>query len=449
MNCPRIVMIGAGSHFTLGLFGDLLRVGDLWGSELILMDIDEEKLRIMERILRRFIEEEDIDVKIAATTNLDEALENADFVITSIRYGGLEALKAFINIPLKLGAVEVVGDTVGPSGVLKGVLEIPAILNIAQKVEDKSPKAILMNFTNPMTPVCRAVRKSTKVRIVGLCHGCHHIRALASKLLGLRIDEIGMEGAGINHLTWTTDITHRDESVYEDFLESLLMEDKERVLREHPYLIGRDLYRVFGVPPTLSDRHTSEFFHYLYDWMRNPIYGPILRERSGYIDYEKMALSGDVVRREEERRRKLLLMAEGRGEVTIRPSREYALDIASAITHKRRLEVMALNIENQGAIDGIEPSHIVEAPAVIEGGSIKPAGRFKLPESVVSILNQHLEKFEVMVEGILEEDKNLLTQAIALDPLTPSPDKAEKILNNFIENPVIKGLLSNYDLHLT
>jgi len=449
MNVPRITIVGAGSHFTMGLFGDFLRIGDMQESELVLMDIDEKKLRIMERILKRFTEKESIGVKIVATVNLNEALNDTDFVITTIRHGGLEALKTVITIPLQFGAVQVVGDTAGPSGVLKGMLEIPALLYIAQNVKDIAPKAVIMNFTNPMTPACMAIRKSTRTSIIGLCHGYHNICDLASKLLGYSIGKIRIEAAGINHLTWTTNITYDGESIYEEFLKSLFIRGKEEILREHPYLVGRELYKVFGIPPTLSDRHTSEFFHYLYDWIKNPIYGPILMESSGYIDYDKKTLRKEVVKREEEEKQRMIRMAEGEERITIHPSGEYAIDIASAIIHKKRTEVMALNIENRGAITGINPDHIVEVPAVIDGNSITLKGKFKLPETVVNILNAHLEKFKVMIDGIIEKDRNLLVRAIALDPLTPSPDKAEKILSRFIEDSIIRKYLSTYNFDLS
>ncbi|HIE18670.1 TPA: alpha-glucosidase/alpha-galactosidase, partial [Candidatus Bathyarchaeota archaeon] len=143
MNNPKILIIGAGSHFTLGLFGDFFRVNDLWGSELVLMDIDEERLGVITKVIQRIVKSRKVDLRIDATTNLDEALENADFIILTIRSGGLEALKEIIEIPLQLGVVEVVGDTVGPSGILKGLLEIPVIAEIARKIRDTAPDALV------------------------------------------------------------------------------------------------------------------------------------------------------------------------------------------------------------------------------------------------------------------------------------------------------------------
>jgi len=434
MNSPKILIIGAGSHFTLGLFGDLFRVNDLWGSELVLMDIDEERLNVITKIIQRTVKSRKVDLKINATTNLDEALENADFVILTIRSGGLEALKEIIEIPLRLGSVEVVGDTVGPSGVLKGVLEIPVIVDIARKIRDVAPNALVLNFTNPMTPICEAVEKSANIRTVGLCHGIHQIRRLASKILKLPHDErLEADAAGINHFTWTVDIKYEDESIYNEVLNNLFLEKNEEILVEHPYLIGRDLYKTFGLPPTLSDRHTSEFFHYLYDWINDPKRGPILKKVSGYIDYEKKTLLKEAVEKEERRMQRLTCMAERRKEIKVVPSGEYAMDIISAMTHGRKMELLAANVMNKESVEGVPLEYFVEVPVQVNQQGLSPIKKFRLPRAIVSMLNSHLNKFQLLVDGILEKEKNLIVQAIALDPLTPSPEKAEKIFNLFSE----------------
>jgi alpha-galactosidase len=445
MNAFRIVIVGAGSHFTLGLLGDFFRVNDLWGSELVLMDINDERLNVMKKIVEGVIQTKGVDLKISATTNLREALEGADFVIVTIRVGGLDALRDLIEIPLRFGTMEVVGDTVGPSGVLKGMLEIPAVVDIANKVKDVSPEAVILNFTNPMTPICRAVRKTTNLEMIGLCHGVHHIRKLASSILRSSQhppEELDADAAGINHLTWTVGIRYEGRSVYEEFVSNLFSEDHEHVIARHPYLIGRELCGVFGAPPTLSDRHTSEFFHYLYDWISDPIYGPILRKTSGYIDYENRTLSRAAVENEERRMRELHKMAEGSKDVEISPTGEYALDIISTVENERRNRLLAANIPNGDTIDGIASEYIVEVPVEVDKHGFTPTRRISLPCPIISVFNQHLVKFETLVDGILERDKDLIVQAIAMDPLTPSPRKAEKIFSLFVERCSDSGFLS-------
>lgn len=445
MNAFRIVIVGAGSHFTLGLLGDFFRVNDLWRSELVLMDINDERLNVMKKIVEGVIQTKGVDLKISSTTNLREALEGADFVIVTIRAGGLDALRDLIEIPLRFGTMEVVGDTVGPSGVLKGMLEIPAVVDIANKVKDVSPEAVILNFTNPMTPICRAVRKTTNLEIIGLCHGVHHIRKLASIILKCprySTENLDVDAVGINHLTWTIGIRYEGRSVYEEFLGNLFSQDHEDIISKHPYLIGRELYGVFGVPPTLSDRHTSEFFCYLYDWMSDPIYGPILRKTSGYIDYENKTLSRAAVENEEKRMRELRKMAEGPKDVEILQTGEDALDIISTVKNEKRKRLLAANIPNSDTINGIASEYIIEVPVEVDKHGFTPTRRISLPRPIISVLNQHLVKFETLVDGILEKDKDLIVQAIAMDPLTPSPRKAEKIFSLFVERCSDSGFLS-------
>ncbi|RJS85694.1 hypothetical protein CW706_00670 [Candidatus Bathyarchaeota archaeon] len=435
MSDSRIVIIGAGSHFTLGIFGDFFRVDDLWGSELVLMDIDEERLRAVSKILMRIVEHEKVQLKIKATTSLKEALENADFIITTIRSGGLEILKNIIEIPLRLGTVEVVGDTVGPSGILKAMMEVPAIVEIAERIRDISPKAILINFTNPMTPICEAAEKAAHIRVIGLCGGFRHMQRLASDILKISESErLDVSAAGINHFTWTVDLSYGDESVYAEFLKGLLLEENEQIVANHRYFIGRDLYRLFGVPPTLSDRHTSEFFHYLYDWINHPRYGPILKEISGYIDYENKTLSREVFKKKRKRMKNLLRMSRGLEDAKITPSKEYAIDIVSAVSNRKKARLLAANIPNDGSLEEVSLGRFVEMPIRVSGDCIAPLRRFRLPKPIVSLLNLHLDKFQLLVDGILEREKDLILQAMALDPLTPSPDKAEDILDEFIKH---------------
>ncbi|HDM88926.1 MAG TPA: hypothetical protein ENG65_02940 [Candidatus Bathyarchaeota archaeon] len=113
----------------------------------------------------------DLDLKFSMNTGKVEALENSDFVIVAVRVGGLRATKAQIEIPFRYGAVSIVGDSTGPSGKLKAITEITAILDLAWTHEDVSPNTMILNHTNPVAAICTAVHMASKIDIVGLCHG--------------------------------------------------------------------------------------------------------------------------------------------------------------------------------------------------------------------------------------------------------------------------------------
>ena len=428
----KITIVGAGSHFTLGLIGDFYRLDDLWGNELVLYDINKERLEVMEKLVKRHIERTSVNLKVKATTDKVEALEGSDFVIVTIRSGGINALKLFLEIPLREGIIQVVGDTVGPSSALKGLFEIPAVLDIARTLEDVSPDALIINFTNPMTAICTAILKGTKVKVVGLCHGIHDIRRLASKLLDLEIKKITPSAGGINHLTWVTSLKYGEEDILQRLKEAVIKGERWNIIKAHPYMAGRELLMTYKHPPTLSDRHTAEFFHYMYSWFRDQEVGNRLREVSWYIDYEKKTLSQKVIDNEKERWIKMKRAAAGEEEAKVKPAHEEAADIISSIINNKRRSLLAVNIPNESYIEGVPKGGVVEVPATVNRDGIKGLKIEGLSESIIAILNLHLKRFDLMAQGILEEDRNLILESMIIDPLTPTPLKAEKILNKFL-----------------
>lgn len=434
---PKITVVGAGSFLTLKLLGDFYRVGDLWGSEFVLYDVNEERLKAMYTAVRRYVEKTNVDLKVSMTTNKTEALENADFVIVAIRAGGLKATKASIEISFKYGAIPITGDTTGPSGILKAITEIPAILDIAWTLEDVSPKALILNHTNPVTAVCTAVHMASKINIVGMCHG-YPLTKFTSALLDLEYEALKSTVAGINHLTWLTEITYKGESILEELKEAVIQGRKWEVIENHPYLVGRQLLKTYGMLVSVSDRHTAEFFHYLYDWLNDPKIGKVLRKISCVIDYEKGTLSEEFFRKREAAWQKVLRVA--RGEENVEPSDLFYLDIISSIVNDIKREIRIANIPNQSYIEGIKDGRIVEVPCIVDRSGLKGKKVGRLTRSVLAILNLHLEKFEILAQGILEKDKGLILEAMGIDPTTPSPEKAEAILNEYLSviNPFSK-----------
>lgn len=425
----KVILVGAGSHFTLPLLGDFLRVG-LSDIELTLMDIDEKRLKFIENVVLSTVKRYKIDVRVTSTTDLREALENANFVICSIRVGGIRAQVLQLEVPLRYGIIHTVGDTTGPSGVLKALLEIPAIMEIAYAMEDICPKATLLNFSNPMTPICMAIANYTKVNVIGLCHGVFHMVSLASKLLEMSEKSIEVIAAGINHLTWTLDIRRDNTSIYREVIKELFNEDKEQVIRDHPYIIGREIYSIFKALPTLNDRHTAEFFPYLNSWLREKEVMRILNKGS-LIDLVERKVKETVLKRSEYLRERLMKMKEGL--IPLKPSKEYAIDIINCVISSKFKFLLAANLKNEGYVSNLPDYAVVEVPAIATPWGVRGVGIGKLPEWPSLVLKQHLIKFKTLVEGIIERDKDLIVQAIALDPLVNSIKVAKLILSDFLK----------------
>ncbi|RLF19743.1 MAG: hypothetical protein DRZ82_04800 [Thermoprotei archaeon] len=432
MDMPKIVLIGAGSWFTLSFISDLFRVGDLWGSELVLVDIDPEKAKIAERMVTNTIKEHKVDLKVTSTTDRREALDGADFVIISIRVGGTKARRIQMELPLKYGAYQCISDTVGGGALLKGLCEIPEIVNIARDMEDLCPKALMMNLTNPLTAVCMAVNKITKIRVVGLCHGLVSFIRLASKLLNVSEEMLTVLASGINHLTWVTDIRVGMENLYPEFERALYDPKNEKILMEYPgYLISREIYEVFKLFPAQGDRHVSEFFRFFKEWLKNPKYRKILQDY-GHIDFDTLKEKEEDFIENERRWQYFKAVAEGKEKLRIVPTHELAVDIISSIVNAKTRTLYAVNVPNEGLIPGLPEDAVVEVPGIVGSYGVKGINVGKLPDAILGILNLHITRYKLMVEGVLNMDKELMVQALMLDPLIPSIEAARRIVEDGI-----------------
>jgi alpha-galactosidase/6-phospho-beta-glucosidase family protein len=143
-----------------------------------------------------------VSSKIRKTLSLDEALQGADFVILTISTGALEAMRHDIEIPEKYGIYQSVGDTVGPGGLARALRNIPVVVSIAQRMDEICPNAWLLNYTNPMTTLTRAVNQQSYIKTIGLCHELIGVRNRLAHMLSVSPAQIKTNVAGINHLIW-------------------------------------------------------------------------------------------------------------------------------------------------------------------------------------------------------------------------------------------------------
>ena len=166
---PRIVVIGAASSSFSGLLADLAGSSELDGAELVLVDIDPDGLGLMEKLGKRMVDQWKMKTAVTATMDRCEALAGADFIITTIAIGGVTTWRQDDEIPAKHGFAGGAVDTTGPGGLFRGLRLIPPMIDICRDVEELCPDAWVINYSNPMTGICRAVQKATSVNVVGLC----------------------------------------------------------------------------------------------------------------------------------------------------------------------------------------------------------------------------------------------------------------------------------------
>src|SRR6476469_6581332 len=214
---PRIVLVGAGSvEFTRNLLGDILTSPGLRTSEIALHDIDPERLATAERMARWTAAALDAAPTITAHLDRREALRGADFVINTIQVGGARATQLDFDVPARFGLRYTIADTIGVGGVFRGLRTIPVVLGIARAMEEICPDAMLLNYTNPLAILVRAVSEATSIQVVGLCHSVFWTIDRLAGYLGLPRDEIDSASAGLNHLAFVLRLEHHGRDLYPD-----------------------------------------------------------------------------------------------------------------------------------------------------------------------------------------------------------------------------------------
>jgi len=199
----KIAFIGAGSYgFTRGLVRDVLTFPLLQDATLALMDIDPERLDFAARSVQKIIDLGKYPAKVQATLNRAEALDGADIVIVTILAGAVDVWQHDILIPERFGVDINVGDTRGPSGIFRALRTIPVMLDIIHDMERLCPKATMLNYTNPMAMLCRAMQHESQVQVTGLCHSVQGTAMMLAKWIGADYKDITYTCAGINHMAW-------------------------------------------------------------------------------------------------------------------------------------------------------------------------------------------------------------------------------------------------------
>lgn len=199
----KITFIGAGSLvFARTLFTDIMSVPELQKAEISFTDINPDNLEKTRELCQRDLDANGIPVVIEATTDRRAALKDARYIVNCVRVGGLEGFETDIEIPLKYGVDQCVGDTLCTGGIMYGQRVIAAMLDFCKDIREVSePGAIMLNYSNPNAMATWACNKYGGVKTLGLCHGEIHGEMQIAEVLGIPREELDITCAGINHQT--------------------------------------------------------------------------------------------------------------------------------------------------------------------------------------------------------------------------------------------------------
>ena len=421
MNTTKIVLIGVGSHsFGLMTVRDLMRAPELRGSHLALVDIAEDKLDLMTRIVRRLNETWEADFEISSTTDRCEALPDADIVVVSIEQRRHEMWKLDVEIPIKHGTQNLYGENGGPGGAFHTFRQVPPTLEIARDMERLCPDAWLVNMSNPESRLCLALNRYTKVKSVGVCLGAYITQdTLATKVLGLRQEDIDIKAAGINHCHWVMDIrrTGTGEDLYPQVREKI----KEVDANWQP--LSRECLSRFGYYPGPADTHVAEYL----SW--GPKFMP-----PGYTNW--------IISKGQKSERDVKLEAIANGDGPIDPEglknwmhgelRWQTVDIILSLLDNGNRYVLSLNVPNDGYITNLKQDAIVEIPAIVGADRIYGLGMGELPSAIAATMDIQLHIMDLVVEAAVTGDRKTALEALIIDPTVPDPATAEKILDDLL-----------------
>lgn len=410
----KIAFIGAGSiGFTRRLLADLLTVPEFHDIEVAFTDINAENLRMVYELCQRDIEANGLPIKITTTLDRREAFRDAKYVINSVRIGMLEAFEMDVNIPLKYGVDQCVGDTLCAGGVLYGQRSAYAALEFCRDIEEvAAPGCILLNYANPNAMVTWMCNKYSSVKTIGLCHGVQGGHRQIAEALGYRQDEVDIICAGINHMTWYISVKHNGEDLTGKILEAY--ENDPKLSRTEKVRI--DMLRRFGYYSTESNGHLSEYI---------PWYRKNEKELLNWIDLDVWdhGETGGYLR----------VCQEGRSWfetdfpnwmkeppmqfVPEKRSQEHGSYIIESL-ETGRIYRGHFNVVNNGAISNLPDDCIVEVPGYVDANGINITRVGDLPLGPAACCMSNINVQRLAVEAAYRGDDLLLKQALMLDPLT-------------------------------
>ena len=204
MLMPKIVFVGAGSTvFALNLLTDILSLPDLSHSEIMLYDIEDDRLRTTALVANSIQAQLGTKAVISSSLDLREALFAADYVITMFQIGGYKPSTVIdFEIPKRYGLRQTIGDTLGIGGIMRGIRTIPVMLQVVEEMEVLCPDALLLNYVNPMAMLCWAIAESSNIQTIGLCHSVQHTATQLARDLEILETDLNYVAAGINHMSF-------------------------------------------------------------------------------------------------------------------------------------------------------------------------------------------------------------------------------------------------------
>lgn len=446
MSRRKLVLIGAGSTvFTQRLVADIILAGEADQWELALVDIDPVTLDAVNRLVAKMLQAKGVEIPVSATTDRRTVLKGANYVVTTIAVGGRLGWQRDIEVPRRYGINQPVGDTALPGGISRAMRMIPQMIAIARDIADLCPDAVFLNYSNPMTAICRAIRKETGVPVIGLCHGVHHVEGVIARFLGVEEGSISSFGIGLNHLTFLTRLFHdgvdarpmihaelakqkaglNDELAHKSVWANIV-EGRAPRYADDPFSWG--MFEKYSVFPCALDRHAVEFYPERFPG--GAYCGHTLGRDAFPID-ERIAL-GDkwfedmlaIARSDEPLPKAYYENVPGES--------EQLLEIMHSLQRDER-KVFSVNLPNEGQAPYLPRDAVLECNAAAVGGGFAPLLADPLPPALIAKLQSKISAIEITVDAALTGSRDLMLEALLADGAVGDPDTARALRDDLID----------------
>ncbi|MEU3359163.1 6-phospho-beta-glucosidase [Streptomyces albidoflavus] len=405
----KLTVVGGGSTYTPELIDGFARLRDtLPLTELVLVDPDAGRLELVGGLARRIFARQGHPGTITTTADLDAGVEGADAVLLQLRVGGQAARQRDESWPLECGCVG--QETTGAGGLAKALRTVPVVLDMAERVRRTNPDAWIIDFTNPVGIVTRALLQAGH-KAVGLCNVAIGFQRKFARLLDVAPAEVHLGHVGLNHLSWETSV-RLGGPTGEDVL--------PRLLTDHGDTLAADLH----LPRPLLDRLgvvPSYYLRYFYahdvvvDELRT---GPSRAEKVAAMERELLELYADPALDEKPE----LLSQRGGAFYS-----EAAVDLAAALLGRGGRPLQVVNARNDGTLPFLPDDAVIEVQAEVGPEGARPLAVPTL-DPLYAGLVQHVTAYEdLALRAALEGGRDRVFAALLAHPLIGQYDQAEAL----------------------
>jgi 6-phospho-beta-glucosidase len=424
----RLVILGGGG-FRVPLVHRALLADRTPGrvTELVLHDVDPKRLDAIGKVLAERSADVPDAPTVTATTDLDTALEDADFVFSAIRVGGLQGRATDERIAVQEGVLG--QETVGAGGIAYALRTVPVAVEIAKKIARIAPQAWVINFTNPAGVVTEAMTRHLGRKVIGICDSPVGLSRRVARALDVDPDTAWPDYVGLNHLGWLRGLHVGGE----DLLPRLLADDKALESFEEGKLFGAEWLRALGAIP-------NEYLHYYY-FTREAVAAGASRG-AFLLEQQQKFYAGEVSFDSWERtrlEREATYMAETRDEERDTCDldgggyEQVALSLMHAIANNRRTTLI-LNVPNGSTLSMLDSDAVVEVPSLVDANGARPLTASPLADHAAGLVTSVKAVDRAVLDAVAHHSKSAALKAFALHPLIDSVGVARRLLDGYREN---------------